>query len=117
VARIQSALACGGQVDDVRVLLARTINQILEVQSHTVDLVLGVPLKWGLGYGLPMPQLLPFIPEGRLCFGGGAGGSLVIADLDRRMTIAYVMNKMVPCLLGSPPAVALVERVHEIVNG
>ena len=26
--------------------------------------------------------------------GSGAGGSLVIADADRRMTVAYVMNKM-----------------------
>lgn len=30
-----------------------------------------------------------------MCFGTGAGGSLVISDADRYMTIAYVMNKMV----------------------
>ena len=37
-----------------------------------------------------------FVPEGRVCFGSGAGGSMVIADADRRMTVAYVMNKMAP---------------------
>ncbi len=85
------------------------------MQSNTVDLVLGIPLKIGVGYGLPWPEVLPFLPEGRLCSWGGYGGSLVIADVDRRMTFAYVMNKMVPCLVGSIAA-ALVERVYDIVN-
>ena len=41
---------------------------------------------------------------------------LVIADADRRLTIAYVMNKMVPCLIVSPIAAALVERVYGTVS-
>ena len=58
-------------------------------------------LRMGIGYGLlPMPQVLPFLPEGRLAAWGGAGGSLVIADVDRRLTFAYVMNKMVPAVVG-----------------
>jgi len=60
--------------------------------------------------------VLPFVPEGRVCFGAGAGGSLVIADADRRMTFAYVMNKMVPIPIVVPIAAALVERVYDIVN-
>jgi CubicO group peptidase (beta-lactamase class C family) len=115
VARIQSAVACGGVVDGVRLLSPKTIDRALEVQSHTVDLVAGVPFKWGLGYGLPIPEL-PFVPQGRLALMGGAGGSLMIADVDRRMTIAFVMNKMVPSLLGTPTAVALVERLYDIVG-
>src|SRR5947209_12747433 len=62
--------------------------------------------KIGVGYGLPWPEVLPFVPEGRVCFGSGAGGSLVIADADRRLTIAYVMNKMVPCPIVAPIAAA-----------
>jgi CubicO group peptidase (beta-lactamase class C family) len=116
VARIQSAVACGGEVDGVRLLSTRTIDRIFEVQSHTVDLVLGLPLKIGVGYGLPWPEVLPFVPEGRVCFGTGAGGSLVIADADRRLTIAYVMNKMVPCMIVGPIAAALAERVYDIVK-
>ena len=94
----------------------KTINRIFEVQSHTVDHVLGIPLKIGVGYGLPWPQVLPFVPEGRVCFGSGAGGSMVIADVDRRMTVAYVMNKMAPGMVVWPIAAALVERVYKIVN-
>jgi hypothetical protein len=59
--------------------------------------------------------VLPFVPEGRVCFGSGAGGSLLLADADRRMTVAYVMNKMVPSLI-SPIAAALLERAYDIAN-
>ena len=41
---------------------------------------------------------------------------MVIADADRRMTFAYVMNKMVPIPIVVPIAAALVERVYDIVN-
>ena len=47
------------------------------------------------------------MPEGRVCFGTGAGGSLVIADADRRMTIAYVMNTMAMGGIVWPVAAAL----------
>jgi CubicO group peptidase (beta-lactamase class C family) len=116
VARIQSAVACGGEVGGVRLLSPRTIDRIFEVQSDGIDLVLGCRVKLGVGYGLPWPEILPFVPAGRACFGAGAGGSLVIADADRRLTVAYVMNKMVPCPIVGPIAAALVERVYDIVN-
>ncbi len=88
VARLQSAVACGGEVDGVRLLSPRTIDRIFEVQSNGIDLVIGIPLKIGVGYSLS--------PEGRVCSWGGAGGSLAIIDVDRRITFAYVMNKMAP---------------------
>jgi CubicO group peptidase (beta-lactamase class C family) len=116
IARIQSAVACGGEVDGVRLLSPKTIDRILEVQSDGIDLVLGMRLKIGVGYGLPWPEVLPFVPEGRVCFGTGAGGSLVLADADRRMTVAYVMNRMAVCPIVTPIAAALVERVYDIVN-
>ena len=75
------------------------------MQSNGIDLVIGIPLKWGVGYGLA--------PEGRVCAWGGTGGSLVIIDVDRRMTFAYVMNKMAP---GAVIAAALAERVSDIVK-
>ena len=75
----------------------------------TVEMVAtlgGAPLMIGLGYGLA--------PQGRVCWGGGAGGSSVIIDVDRRITFAYAMNKMAP--EGGPIATALAERVKEIMN-
>ena len=35
-----------------------------------------------------------------MCFWGGWGGSLVVVDLDARMVVAYVMNKMGEGTLG-----------------
>jgi CubicO group peptidase (beta-lactamase class C family) len=105
VARLQSAVACGGEVDGVRLLSPQTIDRIFEVQSNGIDLVIGIPLEIGVGYSL--------LPEGRVCCWGGAGGSLAMIDVDRRMTFSYVMNKMA----SGGIAWALVERVYEIVKG
>ncbi len=116
VARLQSAVACGGEVDGVRLLSPRTVDRIFEVQYEGADLVTGLHVRMGIGYGLlPFPEVLPFLPAGRLAAWGGAGGSLVVADADRRMTFAYVMNKMVPATVG-PVAEALVKRLYGIVN-
>ena len=116
VARLQSVVACGGEVDGVRLLSPKTIDRIFEVQYNGIDLVTGMRVRMGIGYGLlPFPDVLSFLPEGRLACWGGAGGSLVIADVDRRMTFAYVMNKMVPSTVG-PVADALVKRLYDIVN-
>jgi CubicO group peptidase (beta-lactamase class C family) len=104
-AHLQSAVACGGEVDGVRLLSPQTINRIFEVQSNGIDLVLGIPFKFGVGYSLT--------PEGRVCAWGGTGGSTVIIDVDRRITFAYVMNKMAPAAVIAP---ALAERVKDIVN-
>jgi CubicO group peptidase (beta-lactamase class C family) len=103
--RLQSAVACGGEVDGVRLLSPRTIDRIFEVQSDGIDLVIGAPLKFGIGYSLT--------PEGRVGAWGGTGGSTVIVDADRRITFAYVMNKMAPAAVIAP---ALAEKVKEIVT-
>ena len=106
LAHLQSAVACGGEVNGVRLLSPRTIDRIFDVQFNGIDLVIGIPIKWGIGYGLA--------PEGRVCSWGGAGGSLVIIDVDRRITFAYVMNKMAPG--GGTIAAALAELVKDIVT-
>ena len=43
LARLQSAVACGGEVAGVRLLSPQTIDRIFEVQSHGIDLVIGIP--------------------------------------------------------------------------
>ena len=102
--RLQSAVACGGEVDGVRLLSPQTIDRIFEVQSDGIDLVIGIPTRWGVGYSL--------FPQGRVCAFGGTGGSLMVIDADRPMTFAYVMNKMA----SGGIAAALGERVAEIVK-
>jgi len=101
VARIHSALACGGTVDGVRLLSEAGVARILEEQIRGVDLVMGAPLIFGNGFGLNNPEA-PMSPNTRAFYWGGWGGSLAIIDLDARATISYVMNRMEADLLGDP---------------
>src|ERR1700733_12220959 len=104
VARILSAVSRGGGVGGVRLLRPETIGLIFRAQANGIDLVLGVPRRYGIGYGLPQLDTIPYIPAGRVCFWGGWGGSVIIMDLDRKLTVAYMMNKMGPGIIGSDRA-------------
>lgn len=115
VARVQSVLACGGEVRGRRFLSPETCELALREQSNGIDLVLGVPLRFGIGYGLASPTV-PYIPSGRSCFWGGWGGSLILIDLDHRMTIAYVMNRMEAGLVGDFRGEAMVNAVYAEVG-
>jgi CubicO group peptidase (beta-lactamase class C family) len=117
VARIMSVLPRGGEVDGIQLLSPQTIDLIFQEQANGIDLVLGVPLRFGLGYGLPRPDLLPYIPDGKICFWGGWGGSMIIMDVGRRMTISYMMNKMGPGVVGSERSAQYAQAIYDAVLG
>jgi CubicO group peptidase (beta-lactamase class C family) len=116
VARIQSVVANGGEVDGVRLLSPETIELIFDEQSNGVDLVFGRPTRWGIGYALTPVEGSPHIPEGRICFWQGWGGSQIIVDLDRRMTVAYMMNKMSNGALGSARTAAYIGTAYDCIG-
>ncbi|HET9092457.1 MAG TPA: serine hydrolase domain-containing protein, partial [Acidimicrobiales bacterium] len=87
VAAVHSVIACGGEARGVRLLSGEGCERIFEEQSNGPDLVLGVPIRFGMGFGLS-GEMLPAGP--RTYFWGGWGGSLVVADLDTRLCVAYV---------------------------
>jgi CubicO group peptidase (beta-lactamase class C family) len=91
VATVQSIIAGGGEARGVRLLSERGCDVVFEEQSNGKDLVLGIPMRFGMGYGLA-GELLPMGP--RACFWGGYGGSLIVMDQDARLTVSYVMNRM-----------------------
>ena len=113
VARILRVLALGGEVGGVRLLSPDAIGLIFDEQSHGPDLVLGVPLRFGIGYALPETETVPYIPPGRTCFWGGWGGSVILMDLDARTTISYMMNKMGPGIIGSDRSEAYVRAIQD----
>jgi CubicO group peptidase (beta-lactamase class C family) len=84
VAAVQSVLACGGEVNGVRLLSPEGCERAREEQYRGVDQILGRSVRYGLGYGIFDPA----------CGWAGWGGSIVMVDLDARMTVAYVMNQM-----------------------
>ena len=119
VARIQSLVANGGELDGLRLLSPETIELIFQEQSNGVDLVLGLPLRFGIGYAL-VNETYPYInrgkTDGKVCLWGGWGGSSIVVDVDRRMTFAYMMNRMAAGLLGNPTGEALSAAIYDIVG-
>jgi CubicO group peptidase (beta-lactamase class C family) len=113
LSRVLSAISLGGMANGVRLLRRETIDAIFSVQADGVDAVLGVPLRWGVGYGLSKTETMPFVPDEKICFWGGWGGSMVLMNPDRRTTIAYVMNKMGPGVLGSERTARYASLIYE----
>lgn len=116
LARTFSVISRGGAVDDVRLLSPETIEQIFREQSRGADLVLGVPLRFGIGFALPEPQTVPYIPDGRVCFWGGWGGSMTVMFPERSLTVSYVMNKMAPGIIGSDRAARYLTEILDAVG-
>jgi CubicO group peptidase (beta-lactamase class C family) len=111
VARVMAALACGGTVGGVRVLGADALARATREDCRGPDLVLGVPMRWGLGFMLSS-DALPLSPSGRAFGHGGWGGSLGIADPDARLSWAYVMNQMSAGTLGDTRAFELAHALY-----
>ena len=93
LARLQALVACGGEVGGIRCFSPQTSELVVQEQIQGRDRVLDIPLRWGLGYALKN-ESVGYIPDGRVCLWGGWGGSVSLADLDRRMSLSYVMNRM-----------------------
>ncbi len=97
VAAVQSVIACGGSVAGTRLLSAAGLEPIFAQQSQGRDLVLGLPVRFGMGFALASMSM----PAGpRCCSWGGYGGSVVFNDLDAGVTVAYVMNRMRAGVMG-----------------
>ena len=112
VAAVQSVISCGGEARGTRLLSGAGVEALFREQANGRDLVLGVPLRYGLGYGLASPTM-PMTP--RMCAWGGYGGSLVFNDLERRSTVAYVMNRMEAGLVGDMRGAAIVLALAQVL--
>jgi CubicO group peptidase (beta-lactamase class C family) len=117
LARMLSPVSLGGSANGVKLLSPPTIERIFDVQSHGPDLVLGAPLKFGIGFGIATPEIMPFLPpHERVCFWGGWGGSVVLMNPDRRTTATYVMNRMGQGTLGNKRTARYVLSIYEALS-
>jgi CubicO group peptidase (beta-lactamase class C family) len=101
-AAVQSVMACGGTVGEVRLLSRAGCERALEEQYRGMDYHLGVPMRYGMGYGI----------SDRTCFWGGMGGSLVFNDLNTGLTVAYVMNQMLDAVNGDSRGMTMVTAAY-----
>jgi CubicO group peptidase (beta-lactamase class C family) len=90
VAQIHTILANGGVAQGRRFMSEAGCRRALDLQVSGRDLVLDMPLRFGMGFALG-DRLMP---NPNTLYWGGYGGSLTIIDLDARTTFCYVMNRM-----------------------
>ncbi|MET0812274.1 MAG: serine hydrolase domain-containing protein [Microbacterium sp.] len=112
-ALLNAIIAGRGQVAGTRILSEQTVDRVFADTIDGLDYVLGLPLRWGLGWGLRQEGTTDYIPDGRIAFWGGWGGSLVTADADRGVTFGYVMNRMSEGILASERGRTYLRAVYE----
>ena len=83
-----------------------TCAMTLQPQISGNDLVLGLPVTYGLGYALKN-EMIPMGPNQNVIWWGGAGGSSIVIDADAHVCCSYVMNQMDNNIVGDPRAVNL----------
>jgi CubicO group peptidase (beta-lactamase class C family) len=105
IAEIHAILANGGVAKGKRFMSEKGVRKALELQITGTDLVMGVPARFGMGFGLSGG--LVSTPNPNTIFWGGYGGSLVIIDMDARATFGYAMNKMGMTTTGDMRALGL----------
>ncbi len=101
VVRAQTPLANGGSAFGHTLMSEQGARLALTEQTNGEDLVLGVPMRFGLGYGLN-GDIVPISPNENAMFWGGWGGSTIVVDFDARACLSYVMNRMEAGALGDP---------------
>lgn len=113
LARIYGALACGGEVDGVRLLEKESIERARTEQVSGPDATLGqMPMRYGLGYML-RSDFMPLSPNANAFGHPGAGGSIGMADPDTGVGFGFVMNKMSMGLVGGPTGFAVLKAFFE----
>jgi len=110
-ALVQSVMSHGGSFQGKQIISEAGARVALETQTDGTDLVLGIPLKHGMGYGLQLANIEQRSPGAFFWY--GAGGSMVMNDIDNRMTATFVMNQMLPGLTMTERTNVILDAVYE----
>lgn len=113
MATVLAVLANGGIAGGKQIMSEAGCRRALDVQTEGPDLILGFPIRWGLGFAVDEGLMLN--PD--TVYWGGYGGSLVMVDLTARVSVAYAMNKMSGTTTGDGRAFGLVSAVYDDLVG
>ena len=115
ISRVHSAIACGGTIDGVTLMKPETIEAALHRQTFDRDLVLGLNVPYGTGFGINHERI-PLTPSDRTLYWFGWGGSMGVMDLDEKITVSYAMNKMAGGLVGDARAFNLIAATYAAIG-
>jgi CubicO group peptidase (beta-lactamase class C family) len=115
LAILMGAMATDGAVGGRSVLSASGIAAMSAERIRGQDLVLPFELSWGAGV-MRNAAFAPYGPN-PVSFGhSGWGGACALADPDRGIAMAYVMNKQSAQLIGDDRAVRLIETAYACLS-
>ncbi|MBY9066971.1 beta-lactamase family protein [Hyphomonas sp. WL0036] len=112
VALVHTILANGGAANGKQIMSEAGCRKALEFQIEGEDKILKVPVRYGLGFGLPGG--IANFPNPNTIYWGGYGGSLAVIDMDQRATYAYAMNKMAPTTTGDLRAFGMLMAAWQV---
>jgi CubicO group peptidase (beta-lactamase class C family) len=119
VALLQSVLSHGCDPAGRVTLRPETVRRVFEVQADAVDRVLFARTRWGMGFALGWPAgtatTMPGDDSG-VCWWVGWGGSFVLNDVTRRLTVAYVTNRMAPELIHTRRGMSYVQAAYAAIG-
>lgn len=107
-----------GTLDREKLLSKSTVDLIFEEQSNGMDLAIGSPIRFGIGYAIKGDGdwVDDWMPAGDIAYWGGSGGSLGIMDVGRKVTITYAMNKRSPSVIGNTASKAYIGAIYEALG-
>jgi CubicO group peptidase (beta-lactamase class C family) len=105
IAEIHAILADGGVAKGRRFMSEAGCRKALELQIEGIDRVLGMPGRFGMGFGLAQGMFPGANAE--TMFWGGYGGSIAVIDMKARASFGYAMNRMEGTTTGDARAVNL----------
>ena len=115
VAEIHTIMANGGMGRDGRRYLTEAgVRRALELQIAGTDMILGNPVRYGMGFGLN-GGAVP-LPSDESIYWGGYGGSLIVIDMKARTTFSYVMNKMASTTAGDTRGFGLLMAMWTVLG-
>jgi CubicO group peptidase (beta-lactamase class C family) len=111
LARLIAIMACDGRLDGRQMVRSGIPAEAARARICGPDLVLPFDLCWGAGF--LRNERLGIYGPGVQTFGhSGWGGSCVLADPERRLSAAYVMNKQSVHLIGDPRSRRLIDALY-----
>ena len=114
-------LALGGQIDGIRILEPQTIARATTEEAAGPERLFcgGVPMRFGLGFVLNdvTHRYSRLSPNPRAFGHAGGGGSLSMADPDRKIGFGFTMNDMKASLVsaGATPTL-LIDAFYEALD-
>ena len=112
LARLAAVMACDGVLDGHAVLEPGIAAEMMAERIRGEDLVLPYEVAWGAGVLRNDPVMI-YGPGRHTAGHSGWGGSCLMADPERRLSAAYVMNRQSAWLIGDPRSRRLIDAVYE----